>query len=362
MKITPLLAFLMFLFISCHSDLEEKPFEQLPVFTPNITQEFESLGDDIFFSHLAYSSISLDDGAIFLPDRELKKIFKISSEGDLISTVATEGRGPGELQDITFISRSFNNSIIVYDQRNKKVLRFSPSGDFLEELTLHPWDKGTLAEVYEIDERHLLTVYRVFDYLRNLDLEPEAHMVIFDKKEEQYTHSVSISDRPFARNIVDDQPRGGLIVPFSAEHLRVFNHHNSNFYSLWTEELTIASLTSSLDTTQTVTFELSREALSRDEMNAIRDGQPDNLWRTMQPLLPDYKAIADDMILDDQNNFWLKLNHRSEYQKWLILSESGENQGIVQLPEDGMLTHVSDEHLGFRLDDHLFALFEPIEL
>lgn len=361
MKLLPLLAFSILLLVSCKSDSEENPFKELPVFTPNIIQEFDSLGDDIFFSHLAYSTILLNDGSIFLPDRELESIFKVSSEGDLISTIASDGRGPGEVQDMNFISRSFDNTIIVYDQWNKKVLRFSPSGEFLEEFILQPWEKGTLSEVYEIDERHLLTVYRSFEYLRNFDLEPEAYLVIFDKEAEKYIQSVTISDRSFARNIINDQPRGGRIVPFSTEHLRAFNHRNTTFYSFWTEEQTIASLTSLLDTTQTISFDLSRELLTRNEINDIRDDLPNSLWRNMEPLLPEHKASADDMIIDDQNNIWLKLNHRSDYQKWLILSEEGEKLAIVQLPKDGMLTHVSDQHLGFRLDDHVFALLEPIE-
>lgn len=360
MKFFYLLLLSVLFVISCQSASEEKPFEELPVITPTIIQEFDSLGEDVFFSHLGYSTTVLSDNTIFVPERELESIFKVSLEGDLISTIASEGRGPGEIQDPHFISRSFNNTILVYDQGNKKVLRYSTSGEFLEEFMLKPWIKGTLSEVYELDKKHLLTVYRSFDYLRNLDLEPEAYLVIFDKETERYIQNISISDRPFARNIVNDQPRGGRIVPFSAENLRYFNHRNSSFYSLWTEEQTIASMTISFDTVKTITFDLSPEQLSSAEISAIREDLPSNLWRTMEPLLPEYKAIADDMIIDEQNNFWLKLNHRSEYQKWLILSESGEKLAIVQLPKDGMLTHVSDQHLGFRLDSHMFALLEPI--
>lgn len=362
MKFLSLLTFSFLLIIGCHSVSEENPFEELPVFTPSIMQEFESLGDDIFFSHLAYSTFQLDDGSIFLPDRSLNEIFKFSSDGKLYSTVASQGRGPGEIQGFTFASRSFDDSIIVYDQMNKKILRFSPSGTFLEEFVLQPWEKGILSEVYDLDENHLLTVYRSIEYLGDMDLEPEAYLVIFDKESERYIQSITITDRPFARNIVNNQPQGGSIVPYSSEHLRYFNHQNSTFYSLWTEEQTIASLTTSLDTAYTITFDLSREQLSRDEINTIKDDQPNNLWRTMEPLLPAYKAIADDMITDDQNNFWLKLNHRSEFQKWLILSDSGDMLAIVQLPKDGILTHISDQHLGFRIDDHVFALLEPIKL
>lgn len=362
MKFLNLLAFSTLLVISCQSVSEELPFQELPVFTPEITHQFESFGDDIFFSHLGYSTQLLENGAIFLPDRELNKIFKLSSEGNPISVIASEGRGPGEIQDVNFISRSFNNTILVYDQISRKVLRYSSSGDYIEEFILPTWDRGSLSEVYELDEDYFLTVFRSFEYLRNFDLEPEAYLVMFEKSTEKYTQYITISDRPYARHIVNDQPRGGRMVPFSAEHLRYLNHQNSSFYSFWTEDQTIAGLNTSLDTTRTITFELSREKLSGDEITTIRDDQPDNLWRTMQPLLPEYKAIADDLKIDEKNNFWLKLNHRSEFQKWLILSESGEKLAIVELPKDGMLTHISDRHLGFRLDDHIFALLEPIKL
>lgn len=360
MKFFYLWVLFILILLNCQSDPGTVSFDELPIFTPNIVQEFDLLGKDIFFSHLGYTTLLFDDGTIFLPDRGLSKIFKVSSDGNLISTIATEGRGPGEIQDITFVSRSFDNSILVYDQKNKKVLRFSSSGGYLEEFILEPWDRGTLSEIYELDENHFLIIYRSFDYLLNFDLHPEAYLVIFDKSTQQYIRSETISDRLFARNIINNQPRGGQKVPHSPEHLHYFNHRNSKLYSFWTEDETIASLTSSLDTAQTVTFNLSRELLSKEEHSAIREDLPNSLWRNMEPLLPEYKAIADELLVDDNNNFWLKLDYRSEFQQWLILSESGKKLAIVQLPKDGLLTHISEQHLGFRLDDHSFALFEPI--
>ncbi len=66
MKLSHLLAFSMLFLITCHSDSEEITFEELPVFTPSIIQEFESVDDEIFFSHLGYRSLQLDDESIFL--------------------------------------------------------------------------------------------------------------------------------------------------------------------------------------------------------------------------------------------------------------------------------------------------------
>jgi len=48
MKFLPLLVFTILIFIGCQTDSEEKQFEELPVFTPKIIQEFDSLGEEIF--------------------------------------------------------------------------------------------------------------------------------------------------------------------------------------------------------------------------------------------------------------------------------------------------------------------------
>ncbi|MEX0660747.1 MAG: hypothetical protein WEA58_13890 [Balneolaceae bacterium] len=41
-----------------------------------------------------------------------------------------------------------------------------------------------------------------------------------------------------------------------------------------------------------------------------------------------------------------------------MLNQDGEPEMRVQLPKEGMLTHISEHHIGFRADDHLFALYE----
>jgi hypothetical protein len=362
MKFSLAAILLSLLLMGCHSEQDQSGLDGLPVHTPGVITEFDSLNDEIYFSHLGYATAVLDDGSLFIPDRELSTIFIVTDKGDLVSTAAREGRGPGELQDITFLSRSHDSSILVYDQMNNTVYRFSSAGEYLKELTLQPWDRGRLSEVYDMDEDHLLTVYRSFEYLRNTELEPEAHLVPYNKTTEQYMESVTIPDRAFARTIIDGEVRGGRMVPYSPEHLRAYDPAGNTLAFLWTEGQEIAHLTPSLDTTQTVSFELEREPLSRDEISEIRDYLTPDAWRSMEPLLPGLKSIADDMIIDDQQRFWLKLNHRSEVQKWLILSPAGEKLALVHLPGEGMLTHVHSHHLGFRIDDHIFALLEPVQI
>jgi hypothetical protein len=60
-------------------------------------------------------------------------------------------------------------------------------------------------------------------------------------------------------------------------------------------------------------------------------------------------------------NIWLKLTFRSDSQEWIVIHQDGTSQFRVQFPKEGMVTHISDQHIGFRADDHLFALYELTE-
>jgi hypothetical protein len=46
---------------------------------------------------------------------------------------------------------------------------------------------------------------------------------------------------------------------------------------------------------------------------------------------------------------------QEECQEWIVLDQDGTHQFRVQFPKEGMVTHISDQHIGFRADDHLFA-------
>lgn len=358
----PFSIFFIFLLISCEAEDDTSvSLDNLPVVTPEIQLQIEQAGEH-YFSYLGYTSMVLEDGTVLLPDRELAAIFQISSDGSLINLAAGEGHGPGEIMDPMFISRGVNNSVLVYDRINKKVIRFNSNGKYKHEIMMPAWDKGQMTEIYELDEQHFLTIFQSFEYLGNMDLGPEAYVVVYNKDSEKYIHSFTMDDRLYARLIVNNQPRGGRMVPFSGENLRAFHRGSSGFYLFWSMENEIARISASLDTTETIKFELSKQQLSAEERNEIREDSRPEQWRTLQHVLPEYKAVADGFKTSHQNHFWLKLNHRSEFQQWLVLNQNGEKLAIVQLPKDAMLTHISEHHLGVRLDNHQFALFESVNL
>lgn len=79
-------------------------------------------------------------------------------------------------------------------------------------------------------------------------------------------------------------------------------------------------------------------------------------WKTIEPQLPKYKTVAEKMFLNE-NRIWLQSNLRGSSQKWFVLNMDGQVIKVVHLSKDGMITHISDENIGVRLDDVTFGLY-----
>lgn len=47
-------------------------------------------------------------------------------------------------------------------------------------------------------------------------------------------------------------------------------------------------------------------------------------------------------------------------KSWFVLNSEGEVLKRVMLPKNSYLTHIHKDHLGVRLDDSTFALFESL--
>jgi hypothetical protein len=78
----------------------------------------------------------------------------------------------------------------------------------------------------------------------------------------------------------------------------------------------------------------------------------------MKEIIPDHKIPVERMRIDPEGNFWLQLNYYSDTLQWLVMDREGNPQRIVHLPHESILTHVSDDHLGVRLNDITFAVYE----
>ncbi|MCH8496656.1 MAG: hypothetical protein LAT57_13640 [Balneolales bacterium] len=346
--------------IGCTSVESSDDYLSLERIYPTEMTRFDQVGEH-YFSFIGTQSIVLEDGSFLLADRANRALIQVSAQGDYIATVAREGRGPGEILDLTFLSGTPSNGVVAYDQQNRKVLEFDNKTNFKSEFVAPPVEGGMLIEAYLFAPNTYLLVYRnLQQYLSGVDIVPTLQLVVYDKEAESIVKSVNIEDALLATHIQDGVVRGGRRVDFGPNPLQAYNSNKGIFYSFWSGGDKVALMNENLDTLSTLRVDLSTELLSTIERDSLRNSMDIDRWRELEPLLPRRKAIAQDMHVDSSDNLWLLLNHRSDWNEWLVVEPDGKPKHMVMLPKRSFLTHISEHHLGVRVDDGTLALFEPI--
>jgi hypothetical protein len=95
------------------------------------------------------TAIDVDhNGNVYILDRRKSRIFKFSSQGDLILSFGDRGNGPGELMRPTEILLQ-NDSVYVPDMRLRKILVFSSDGKFIRDI-IPLRDNGLPQNIEEI--------------------------------------------------------------------------------------------------------------------------------------------------------------------------------------------------------------------
>lgn len=335
-------------------------FPDLPQEIPEKQIEYTSV-DSIYFEHLGYSSIPVSGGSFLLYDRMNPVLLQVNEDGTLKEVVAIEGRGPGEIGDILFLQKTGKNYVLLVDQSNQKVIRFGTDGSFLDEFRVKPL-AGTLVEIFPADEPgSFVNVYGTHEYLRDESKSPALILAQYSRETNKHENSIRLKSRRYARLIIDGQLRGARAVPFTPDQLLAYSPTSESLFAWWTGSAEIAELSANFDTLNTISVQLPRESLSSSEWDSLKEQTNSQQWRTLRGHLPEEKVPVESMKMDYKGRFWLKLNYRADFQPWMVMAPDGTFLKIVHLPRGTMLTHISEHHLGVRLNSYTFALFEPVD-
>lgn len=339
--------------------------DEIPVERPSQLIEFDQAGE-IFFTHLNYSTEVAANGDVILNDRHANVLLKISDKGQLADIIANQGRGPGEVGDILSMQMDAAGGIHVYDQQNQKSVYYKPGSYEPSEFTIQTTNGNRVSKMFPIkDTQSYFVIERNLSAWLDDTAEPFTSLRVYYRETDSTRVQWNFPAAIYARLVVDGRVLGGARVPFGSEFLYDISSDKESFYVSWSENSQIAELNSDLDTIRTIDVKLERLPISENELMDIEEEFSDhhpNQLQSVMDLLPDRKVNYEEMIVDHQNRIWLKMTRWHENdQEWLVLSEEGEPLKRVFLPKDGMLTHVSEHHIGFRKDDHLFALFEAVD-
>lgn len=354
---------LIFLVFACtesetQDERASQNVEDLEVLIPEKIREFDHI-DTLYYSFIGLDSFASDDGFI-LSVWGPAFLVKTNREGSEIIAKTVEGRGPGELQDIGTPTTG-KDKIYVYDQFQTKIVILDRTDlTLIKEILPDSYQGHRISKVYPTFEGE--SVFLELSHSRvEIDKKENKLLTRFNSESGVYEETIRIKGKPYApmSELINGIASSSMMVPFSDNQFIVPVPEKKTILLYDTRTDVIAEINASFDTLRAIEIDLPTEVVSSTEKDSIRaefEALSAN-WADVEPYIPEVKAKADAMHYNN-NRIWLKSNLSGEGDTWFILNMEGDVINLVQLPGNTYLTHVSEHHLGVRLDDVTFALYE----
>jgi len=374
-KITILL--IMFLCVSCRSstDTPTIEFEDFS-HTPSLTTEalFEAGSDgSFFFGNIADAKV-LSDGTIAVLDSRSLAIHFLTEHGEFIKTLPLEGRGPGEVQNLTNGLRiTREDYIAVRDylmfkisifQANSTeivhvadiILDYSVGNFFLngkDQLLLKkstPAGKTDLPEpiiIIDVDDGSSMKIVREFPAFEQLKLNGSMGGMDF---------TISNSTKYHTKN--------------------EFCFNEDLLYHVRTDSVGFTSYSvPDGEKVSTSYLKLPTMRLTEEEKENLIDNilaSGGDMWgnREKERLIsemPDFKPLVNRVICDLPDGIWFQINHTeiSENETWLLMSNTGEIKGryvhgnesdIVSIHRGKIFNRITDDFGDYSMKVYRYSL------
>lgn len=365
LKLAGLFAIVTVLVCACaepelQGEVTANKVEDIEVFVPEKIMEFDHI-DTLYYSFIGLNSFATDDGGLILPVWGLATLVKTNKEATEVLALTKQGRGPGELLDVG-VPTMGENEIYVYDQVQQKAVLFDRTDlSLVKEFLVGPYQEYRINRVYPSFEEESVLIW-LNNSLHNMDRITENLLIKFNSKSGEYGKSIAVKGQPQAPlgEVGNGTATMGMRAPFSDNSFIVSIPERKTLLLYDTRTNLIAEINASFDTLQTIPVELPRQEVSSAEKDSIK-AEVDALafadWGTVEPYIPTIKAPADDMLYHN-NEIWLKSNFRGNHQKWMVIDMEGRLIKEVKLPKGSRIMHISEEHLGVRINEVTFALYE----
>ncbi|MEP1305639.1 MAG: hypothetical protein ABJK11_07355 [Balneola sp.] len=322
--------------------------------------------DSLYFGYVGINSFAFDDGSFVLPVWDPTSFVKISEDGGKVLAKTLKGRGPGELLDIGTPTWDGEDQVYVYDQFQKKIVLYNTDLNLVREFVVKLDNGWRAIRIFpELQEGKYVVEGGPRSFkVAEMD---KKRVYVYDLNSEETERKLDLYSHPYIPlgDLINGGSGSAMQLPFGNDQFIVYKPDSKTLLLFDTRTDLIAEININFDTLRTIPVNIPKEELTASEIDDMekiekKDGMRNSDWLRIEEALPEFKAQAKDMIYHKQK-IWLKTHLKSDYDKWLVINMKGEIVKVVNLPKNSFLTHVSEHHLGIRLDDSTFGLFEAVE-
>ena len=359
----------LFLFLACSVDQPTQlpdhiiDLENLTVHsvdaepTKNIQfEQKQTFGDtdDVFIGR--FSSISVDEaGRVYIADGQGLSIKVYEPNGQLLTQLGREGRGPGEFLNLSNIQVN-GIKVFAYDSNQQRAVVFSTDSltyNYTVNIANNRQDFEELQDAYlsgyyvRNDNTFLFrfTRYSHPGNLSDWDIYGNTGLYYLLDKDGQ-VDSEKLFEMKYSNEVII--PAGGMSlgrpVDFYGKSLTALSN-DDYVYAAWSEDFLIKVYNPKGDYERA--FYYGFETIPLTVSSARDSGTNELIVESMSSMeLPDRWPALDDMFVDDENRVWVSVitGDRTAYE-WWVLDEFGELQATFTWPGNSEIKKVMRENL-----------------
>lgn len=330
------------------------PFSNLPEIEVMQIKDItdENATEFFFASNNFHHMVISDDGSFFVSNRGNKKIYHFNSDGEYLSSIGQEGRGPGEFQSWPKFDGARNNSIFTLDGQTGIVSRFSNQND--------EWD---LESDFQLNKKESYTPENIFSVGQNrllIEYHPSHSSLIANlnsNKEVVKTHSIYTSkgeliqenwlEVPFNQRMAFTMERGASVTmpfPYASKAITKVGQ-DDDVYHAWTKNFNLGiynlghSLIDSIkfeSANTPLTEEMRQQALDSASLPYLgTDQAQEKFEQALFDEIPITAPALTDMHVDRNSGDIIVQRYTFEGEpNWLLLDKSGNRIGVFHLDEE----------------------------
>ncbi len=351
---------LVSLLVACTSDTDSPSteFDDLSNLPEIITETLFTTGggDDFFFGSIADVQV-LSDGTIAVLDGRSLDIHLLNGRGEWIKTHNLEGRGPGEVQNLTNgIKITPDDYLAVRDYLMFKISIFQSSGTGLEHI------RDVIIE----------------ESIGNFFLDGKDQLILKKTTTEDLTEPIAVMDLngssdlqtvlefPAFERLTLTGSMGGMSFTISNSteyHAKnEFCYSEGLLYHIRTDSVGFTSyrLPDGEEVSSSRLY-IPALPLSDEEKEEVIDGllaSGGDLWGSrekerLMSEMPGFKPSVNRVVCDLPEGIWLQVNETDnpEGETWILMSDTGEVRGSYIHERDSDIVSFHRGHIFKRITD-----------